>query len=88
MMQRSASRRVSIDYRTSQQGTYNLATDRSSNTSNHESNGFHLLAHCPQCYCTENRQIVTFLVSLYCLKACNGPDGSIRTAEYHRNYHH
>jgi hypothetical protein len=41
------------------------------------------LAECPQCYCWEIRQMLTFLINLYCLKACYKPDHSTRIVEYH-----
>jgi hypothetical protein len=45
------------------------------------------LAECPQCYCEEIRQTLTFLVSLYCPEAYHRPDHSICIVEYHRkNY--
>jgi hypothetical protein len=36
------------------------------------------LAVCPQCYCGEIRQMLTFLINLYCLKAYHRPHNSIR----------
>jgi hypothetical protein len=41
-----------------------------------------LLAECPQFYCREIRQMLTFLISLYCPKAYHRPDYSIRIVEY------
>jgi hypothetical protein len=42
-----------------------------------------LLKECPQCYCGEIRQMVTFHISLHCLKAYHRPGHSIRIVEYH-----
>jgi hypothetical protein len=42
------------------------------------------LAGCPQCYFGEIRQMFTFLISIYCLKAYNRPDHSIRIVEYYK----
>jgi hypothetical protein len=42
------------------------------------------LAECPQCYCGEIRQMLTFLMNLYCPKAYHKPDHSIRIVEYRR----
>jgi hypothetical protein len=48
---------------------------------------YHLLAVCPQCYCGEIRQMLTFFTNLYCPKGYHSPDHSIRIVEYHRkNY--
>jgi hypothetical protein len=33
-----------------------------------------ILAECLQCYCREIRQMLTFIISLYCLKAYHRPD--------------
>jgi hypothetical protein len=41
-------------------------------------------AECLQCYCGEILQMLTFLTSLYCPKAYDRPDHSIRNVEYHR----
>jgi hypothetical protein len=45
---------------------------------------YKLLAEWPQCYCGEIRQMLTFLINLYCSKAYHRPDHSIRIVEYHR----
>jgi hypothetical protein len=42
------------------------------------------LAECTQCYCGEIRQVLIFLLDLYCLKAYHRPDHSIRIVECHR----
>jgi hypothetical protein len=39
------------------------------------------LAACPQCYCGEIRQTVTFHISLYCPKTYHGPDHLICIVE-------
>jgi hypothetical protein len=41
-------------------------------------------AECPQCYCGEIRQMLTFLINLYCPKTYHRPDHSIRIDKYHR----
>jgi hypothetical protein len=45
------------------------------------------LAECPQSYCGEIRQILTFIINLYCPKAFYRPDHSIRIVEYHKHYY-
>jgi hypothetical protein len=42
------------------------------------------IAGCPQCCCGEIRQILIFLINIYCPKACHGTDHSIRIVEYHK----
>jgi hypothetical protein len=39
------------------------------------------LAECSQCYCREIRQMLTFLINLYCLESYHKPDHLIRIFE-------
>jgi hypothetical protein len=43
------------------------------------------LEECPQCYCGEIRQMLTFLIDLSCPKVYQMPDHYTRLVEYHRN---
>jgi hypothetical protein len=42
------------------------------------------LSECPQCYCGDIRQMLTFLINLYCPKFYHRSDHLIRIVEYRR----